>query len=76
MSRCFACDRQHPSHNDGETGRDYCSTCWNVIEETIGRQREEDMEEEPSFLLTFDEEHGTMYVKEYEHGDQDPSDMP
>lgn len=34
--RCYACDRQNASHHDGATGRDYCTHCWNIIEDTIG----------------------------------------
>lgn len=33
--RCYACDRQNAGHNDTDTGRHYCSTCWNVIEDLM-----------------------------------------
>ena len=33
--RCYSCDRPNSTHHDGDTGRIYCTTCWNVIEDTI-----------------------------------------
>lgn len=37
--RCYSCDRINASHNDGTTGRTYCSTCWDIIELAIGKKK-------------------------------------
>ena len=35
--RCYSCDRPNSTHDDGDTGRVYCGTCWNIIEEAIAK---------------------------------------
>jgi hypothetical protein len=58
MSRCYACDAP-ASVDDGPTGRCYCSQCWEVITDTIGRTNHDDDEK---FLVTgeFDVEQGSQ----------------
>ena len=33
--RCYSCDRPNSTHDDGDTGRVYCGTCWTIIEDAI-----------------------------------------
>lgn len=40
--RCYSCDRPNSTHEDGDTGRTYCTTCWNVIEDAIGLTKDDD----------------------------------
>lgn len=63
MSRCYACDAP-ASVDDGPTGRCYCSQCWEVITDTIGRT---DNEDDEKFLIE-----GELSEQQ---GSQDTSDV-
>ncbi len=56
--RCFSCDAPG-TVDDPQLNRCYCTTCWNVIEDTIGRSTnntEVTEEELEQFLWNMQEE--------------------
>lgn len=59
--RCYACDCQEPSHFDGSTGRYYCHTCMEIINDTI-------------FVGDFSM--GTEFVINVEDTDEQDTDAP
>ncbi len=67
--RCYSCDRINATHHDGDTGRTYCTTCWNVIEDTITSGNDNGA---GTPRLTSDEFHVTIEeLMEEEQGIQD-----
>lgn len=55
--RCFACDAPSSVH-DSDTGREYCTSCWTVIEDTIGKSAKDEATDEElvQFLWNMQEE--------------------
>lgn len=62
--RCYACDAQNPSHHDGATGRYYCHTCTEVINDTTFS----------GGMVDLDPDNVTLIMEEV--NGEDPYDMP